>query len=109
MRKPSQRADATEPDKELRRAARRYRAAMAAVPVEVQSLIMGTLIAGISKQRILPGETLPMIVRRLCPQLEGLALQHGYTLDMSMAENTNENLRLGKIYYVLRPRPRVVH
>jgi hypothetical protein len=98
----SEKRDALEPDRKLRRSGRAYRKINDQVPQRVRDQVIGTMMAGIVRQHIAPGETLPQMVTRLCPQVYAMAHGFGYSLELDLAENTNANLASGKVFYVLR-------
>lgn len=91
-----------EPDRKLRRAGKRYETLNANVPEGARAEVLAALHAGITRQHIKPGETLPELVQRVCPHVHSVALRFGFELVLDLPENTNFHLAQGRVFYVLR-------
>lgn len=80
----------------------RYRIANSRAPKELSQRVGAMINTGIAGKGIMRGDTLRDLVERHCPEVQTVAAEYGYHVEMNLPENTHEALCAGEGFYLLK-------
>lgn len=63
--------------------------------------VAATMSVGLRGKEILPGDTLPKIVRRECPEVHSLVEAEGLSIELDLPENSTKNMLRGILFFKL--------